>query len=160
MKYDVNRSIKADKSLPEGIADRLPDGIKNERERREFFMSQALLMAKRSCASDDVPVGCVIVRHDEIIAAACNEREKEKCALRHAEATAIERASRALRGWRLVAFLALVTAVGCASCTSPSSRARCAPGRLRARESPSSSTARAIKRAARWEVCSTSSKRR
>lgn len=124
MKYDVNRPIKADKSLPEGIADRLPDGIKNERERREFFMSQALLMAKRSCASDDVPVGCVIVRHDEIIAAACNEREKEKCALRHAEATAIERACRALQGWRLVACELYVTLEPCPMCAGAIASAR------------------------------------
>ncbi|MBQ7670699.1 MAG: nucleoside deaminase [Clostridia bacterium] len=124
MKYDVDRPIKANKELPYGIADRLPEGIDDEIKRREFFMSQALLMAKRSLESGDVPVGCVVVRHNEIIAAACNEREKEKSALCHAEATAIDRACRALGGWRLVACELYVTLEPCPMCAGAIANAR------------------------------------
>ena len=124
MKYDVNRPIKADKELPEGIADRLPDGITDEGARREFFMRQALLMAERSKESGDVPVGCVIVRHNEIIAAACNEREKTKCATAHAETLAIERACRALGGWRLVGSELFVTLEPCPMCAGAIVNAR------------------------------------
>ena len=46
MKYDENRPIKADKHLPEGVADRLPDGVTDETERREFFMREAIKLAK------------------------------------------------------------------------------------------------------------------
>ena len=125
MKYDVDRPIKANKEeIPHGIADRLPEGVTDEKERREFFMRQALLMAKRSLETGDVPVGCVVVRHNEIIAAACNEREKEKSALRHAEATAIDRACRALGGWRLVACELYVTLEPCPMCAGAIANAR------------------------------------
>ena len=124
MKYDVNRPIEAKKELPDGIADRLPDGITDGLERQEFFMSQALVMAKRSEESGDVPVGCVIVRHNEIIAAACNGREKEKCATAHAETAAIEKACRALGGWRLVACEMFVTLEPCPMCAGAIVNAR------------------------------------
>lgn len=116
MKYDVNRPIKVVKELPEGIPDRLPDGVTDEERRREFFMRCALTASKKSLASDDVPVGCVIVRHNEIIAAAFNERERDKCAVSHAEITAIGRACRALGGWRLVACEMFVTLEPCPMC--------------------------------------------
>lgn len=124
MKYDENRPIKANKSLPEGVADRLPEGVTDESERREFFMREALKLAKTSLDSGDVPVGCVIVRHNEIIAAACNEREKEKCATSHAETLAVERACRALGGWRLVACEMFVTLEPCPMCAGAIANAR------------------------------------
>ena len=124
MKYDVNRPIKAEKDLPEGIADRLPEGVKDETERREFFMREAIKASKMSLESDDVPVGCVIVRHNEIISAAFNEREKEKCATSHAETLAIERACRALGGWRLVACEMFVTLEPCPMCAGAIANAR------------------------------------
>ena len=124
MKYDENRPIKADKHLPEGVADRLPDGVTDETERREFFMREAIKLAKTSLDSGDVPVGCVIVRHNEIIAAACNEREKEKCATSHAETLAVERACRALGGWRLVACEMFVTLEPCPMCAGAIANAR------------------------------------
>ena len=114
--YDPDRPIAVKKTLPDGIADRLPDGITDETERREFFMRQALECAKLSLASGDVPVGCVIVRHNEIISASFNEREKGKCATLHAELSAIERACRALGGWRLVACELFVTLEPCPMC--------------------------------------------
>ncbi len=124
MKYDVDRPIKAEKDLPDGIADRLPDTITDETERREFFMREALKLANMSLESGDVPVGCVIVRHNEIISAACNEREKGKCATAHAETLAIERACAALRGWRLVACEMFVTLEPCPMCAGAAANAR------------------------------------
>ena len=124
MKYDEDRPIKADKHLPEGVADRLPDGVTDETERREFFMREAIKLARASLDSGDVPVGCVIVRHNEIIAAACNEREKNKCATSHAETLAIERACRALGGWRLVACEMFVTLEPCPMCAGAIANAR------------------------------------
>ena len=124
MKYDVNRPIKPNKDLPDWIADRLPEGITSEEERRAFFMGEALKAAKKSLEAGDVPVGCVIVRHNEIISAAFNEREKGKCATAHAEVTAIERACRALGGWRLVACEMFVTLEPCPMCAGAVASAR------------------------------------
>ncbi|MBR3423982.1 MAG: nucleoside deaminase [Clostridia bacterium] len=123
-KYDTDRPIEAKKDLPEGIADRLPDGITDERKRREFFMGEALKAAEKSLFSGDVPVGCVIVRHNEIIAAAWNERELDKCATSHAELTAIERACAALGGWRLVSCELFVTLEPCPMCAGAIVNAR------------------------------------
>lgn len=114
--YDTDRPIKVEKTLPEGIADRLPDGVFSEDERRKFFMGEALKASRLALESGDVPVGCVIVRHNEIIAAACNRREEDKNAVSHAEMQAISDACRALGGWRLVSCEMYVTLEPCPMC--------------------------------------------
>ena len=113
---DPNRPIKVIKSLPRGIADRLPEGITDEDERRRFFMGEALKLAESAVDEGEVPVGCVIVRHNEIISAAANRREGDKCGLSHAEVLAIRDASLALGGWRLVACEMFVTLEPCPMC--------------------------------------------
>ena len=65
------------------------------------LMGAALEEAARAAALGEVPVGAVIARRGEIVAAAHNTRETEKNALHHAELLAIDKACRALGGWRL-----------------------------------------------------------
>lgn len=113
---DPSRPIKVTKTLPEGIADRLPDSIKDENERRNFFMEQAIKLARSAAAHGDVPVGCVVVRHNEIIAASSNRREADRCGISHAEVTAIRDACHALGGWRLVCCEIFVTLEPCPMC--------------------------------------------
>lgn len=113
---DPDRPIKAEKQLPDFISDRLPDCITDEGERQRFFMGEALKMARAAAEHGDVPVGCVIVRHNEIIAAAENRREKDKSALSHAECLALDAACRALGGWRLVSCEMYVTLEPCPMC--------------------------------------------
>ena len=60
----------------------------------EEYMRLALDEAGRAAALDEVPVGAVVVRRGEIIARAHNTRETGKCALDHAEITAIRAACR------------------------------------------------------------------
>ena len=66
-----------------------------------YFMEQALALAREAAAEGEVPVGCVIVRGDEIVGRGRNRREKDKTALAHAEIEAISEACRNLGGWRL-----------------------------------------------------------
>ena len=113
---DPNRPIKVKKSLPAGVSDRLPADITDEGERRRFFMGEALKLARIAAECGEVPVGCVIVRHNEIISAAANRRETDKCGLSHAEMLAVEDAARALGGWRLVACEMFVTLEPCPMC--------------------------------------------
>ena len=58
------------------------------------FMEQALALAREAFADGEVPVGCVIVRGDEIVGRGRNRREKNKSALAHAEIEAIGEACR------------------------------------------------------------------
>ncbi len=81
-----------------------------------FFMRQALALAEEAAAADEVPVGAVIVYRGEVIAAARNRREEDKCATHHAEILAIERACALRGGWRLPDCTLYVTLEPCPMC--------------------------------------------
>lgn len=82
----------------------------------EFYMTEAIRLAKLAEAEDEVPVGALIVRDGEIIARAYNTREGSKCATHHAEILAIEEACRILGGWRLPGATLYVTMEPCVMC--------------------------------------------
>ncbi len=82
----------------------------------EFYMQEAIKLARLAEAEDEVPVGALIVRDGEIIARAYNTREKSKCATHHAEILAIEEACRVLGGWRLPRATLYVTMEPCVMC--------------------------------------------
>ena len=58
----------------------------------EYYMKKALHEAKKAYEIDEVPIGCVIVYQDKIIARAHNQREKLQSSLAHAEILAIKKA--------------------------------------------------------------------
>ena len=87
-------------------------------------MKTALALAESAAEEDEVPVGAVIVRDGEIIAAAKNAREANKCATHHAEILAIEEACRRLGGWRLPETTLYVTLEPCAMCAGAIINAR------------------------------------
>ena len=74
-----------------------------------YYMGEALHEACLAAEIDEVPVGAVIVRDGNIIARAHNLRETEKNALCHAETLSVDRACRALGGWRLPGCTLYVT---------------------------------------------------
>lgn len=80
------------------------------------LMQAALAQAAEAAALGEVPVGAVIARNGEIIAAAHNTRETEKNALHHAELLAIDAACKALGGWRLWQCELFVTLEPCPMC--------------------------------------------
>jgi tRNA(adenine34) deaminase len=82
----------------------------------ERFMALALEEARRAEGHGDVPIGAVIVREGETLAAACNERELRGDPTAHAEILAIRAASEALGGWRLPETTLYVTLEPCAMC--------------------------------------------
>ena len=84
--------------------------------RDEYFMRLALREAERALEHDDVPIGAVVVRGGEVIAAARNERELRGDPTAHAEILALREASRALAGWRLLDTVLYVTLEPCAMC--------------------------------------------
>jgi tRNA(adenine34) deaminase len=84
--------------------------------RDEYFMRLALREAERALEHDDVPIGAVIVREGEVIAAACNERELRGDPTAHAEVLALREASERLGTWRLLDTVLYVTLEPCAMC--------------------------------------------
>ncbi len=88
------------------------------------FMEQALLLAREAAREGEVPVGCVIVRGDEIVGRGRNRRESGKSALAHAELEAIAQANRNLGGWRLWECTLYVTLEPCPMCAGAIINAR------------------------------------
>jgi len=87
-------------------------------------MRKALEEAEKAFDKDEVPVGAVIVRKGEIIAAAHNCREILKDATAHAEILAIKEACEALGGWRLIDCDMYVTLEPCVMCSGAILQAR------------------------------------
>jgi len=84
--------------------------------RDEYFMRLALREAERAIEHDDVPVGAVVVRDGEVVAAGHNERELRQDPSAHAEMLALREAARALGSWRLLDAVLYVTLEPCAMC--------------------------------------------
>ena len=82
----------------------------------EYFISKALLLAKKAYKNNDVPVGCVIVRNNKIIASGYNKRHKNKNSLKHAEIIAINKACKKLKKWILDDCTLYVTLEPCIMC--------------------------------------------
>ena len=72
----------------------------------------------------EVPVGCVIVRNDEIVGWGRNRRERGKNALAHAEISAIDEACKNLGGWRLPDCTLYATLEPCPMCAGAIIQAR------------------------------------
>ena len=83
----------------------------------EYFMDQAIALAKEAAQEGEVPVGAVVVLGDKIVGTGRNRREKNKNALAHAEIEAIKEACRTLGGWRLWQCDMYVTLEPCPMCT-------------------------------------------
>ena len=88
------------------------------------FMEAALELAKEAAADGEVPVGCVIVRGEQIVGRGRNRREGAKSALAHAELEAIAEACRNLGGWRLWECTLYVTLEPCPMCAGAIINAR------------------------------------
>ena len=79
-------------------------------------MLEALKEAELAKLEDEVPIGCVIVKDDQIIARAHNLRETTNNPLGHAETLAIKKASEVLGDWQLVNCDLYVTIEPCIMC--------------------------------------------
>jgi tRNA(adenine34) deaminase len=84
--------------------------------RDEYFMRLAIREAQRAVEHDDVPIGAVIARGGELIAAAHNERELRQDPTAHAEILALREAARVLESWRVLDTVLYVTLEPCAMC--------------------------------------------
>ena len=79
-------------------------------------MKEALKEAKKAYDKLEVPVGCVIVKDNKILAKAHNLKEMKNDATKHAEILAIQRASKKINSWRLLDCEMYVTLEPCSMC--------------------------------------------
>ncbi len=84
--------------------------------REDYFMRLALREAERALEHGDVPIGAVLVRDGEVVAAAHNERELRQDPTAHAELIALREAARVAGSWRVLDTVVYVTLEPCAMC--------------------------------------------
>jgi tRNA(adenine34) deaminase len=82
----------------------------------EVWMRRALELASGCAEHGDVPIGAVVVRNDQEIGAAGNERELRGDPTAHAELLAVRHAAELAESWRLDGCTLYVTLEPCAMC--------------------------------------------
>ena len=92
------------------------DGFLISMDRDLKYMNLALKEAKKAEAIDEVPIGCVIVKDDKVIAKGFNHRENKNMVISHAEIEAINKANKKLGSWRLVDCEIYITLEPCIMC--------------------------------------------
>ena len=80
------------------------------------WMGLAIEQARAAEALDDVPIGAVVVRGGEVVAAAHNRRIIDRDPTAHAEMLAIRAAAAAIGDWRLTGCTLVVTLEPCCMC--------------------------------------------
>ncbi|MDX9789739.1 MAG: nucleoside deaminase [Candidatus Kapabacteria bacterium] len=87
-----------------------------DNQRHEYFMNIAIKEAHKSLNYDDVPIGAVIVRNDELIARGHNCVERYSNSLNHAEISAINSAVKKISYKHLYDCDLYVTLEPCSMC--------------------------------------------
>ena len=90
----------------------------------EKYMKEALKEAKKAYRLGEVPIGCVIVYEGKIIGRGYNRRNTDKTTLAHAEISAIKKASKIIKDWRLEGCTLYVTLEPCQMCSGAIIQAR------------------------------------
>lgn len=85
-------------------------------EKDVYYMQQALAQARLAYELDEVPVGALIVKDDQVIACAHNLKETSNFANAHAEMLAICKANEVLKTWNLQDCELYVTLEPCMMC--------------------------------------------
>jgi tRNA(adenine34) deaminase len=88
------------------------------------FMDLALKAAENAGKTGEVPIGCVIVRNNEVVAAAGNRTLTDRDPTAHAEILAIRQATEVTGSERLVDCDLYVTLEPCTMCAGAISLAR------------------------------------
>jgi len=87
-------------------------------------MAEAIKEARKAFKKDEVPVGAVLVRAGEVISRGHNTKESKADPTLHAEMSAIRRAAKKVKGWRLGNTTLYVTLEPCLMCMGAVLQAR------------------------------------
>ena len=102
--------------------------VSSSNEQDDYWMMQALELARAAGEAGEVPVGAVVVHDGKIIGVGANSVESAHDAVLHAEIIALQAASRVLGDWRLTACTLYVTKEPCAMCAGAA--VNCRVGRI------------------------------
>lgn len=81
------------------------------------YIDRIIELANIAYDNDDIPVGAVVVKNNEIIGEGFNTRNRFKSVIGHAEIDAIEMACKHIGDWRLDGCEMYVTLFPCMMCT-------------------------------------------
>lgn len=93
-------------------------------KKHENWIRLALEEAHIAAGKDEVPVGALVIKDNQIIARAHNLRESLQSPSAHAELLALQEASQRLGSWRLVDCVLVTTLEPCAMCAGALIQAR------------------------------------
>lgn len=88
------------------------------------FFDDAFFYAELAFIEDEVPIGAVVVKNNEIIGYGYNSKEKNGLVIDHAEIKAITMAEKNINNWRLDDCDMYVTLDPCPMCASAIKQAR------------------------------------
>ena len=88
------------------------------------MMERAIELARSAAGANEVPVGAVVYRGDQIVAEAANNREATGDPTGHAELVALRLAGERLNSWRLEGCSMAVTLEPCPMCAGALVNAR------------------------------------
>lgn len=90
--------------------------LHTEKQNHEFWMRKAIEFARIAYAKNEVPVGAVVVKDNQIIGQGYNLVNSTNIVSNHAEFIAINMASKKLKNWRLLDCEMYVTLEPCLMC--------------------------------------------
>ncbi|MDH5471486.1 MAG: tRNA adenosine(34) deaminase TadA [Gammaproteobacteria bacterium] len=90
----------------------------------EYWMQKALELACKAQAEDEVPVGAIIVKDNQLIAEGYNQPIKSNDPSAHAEMVALRNAGQVVNNYRLVDTTLYVTLEPCSMCVGAMIHAR------------------------------------
>ena len=91
---------------------------------KDKYIDLALVEAKKAYLCNEVPVGAVIVKNNEVLACCHNMKTKSNNVLNHAELLALTEAARKIGDWRLYGCDMYVTLEPCPMCASAAQQSR------------------------------------
>ncbi len=117
-------NFRKDKNRMENEMEHQAELSIEQQKKDKKYMRQALTQAKKAAALMEVPIGCVIVYEDKVIARGYNRRNTDKNTISHAEMNAIRKASKKLGDWRLEGCTMYITLEPCQMCAGAIVQAR------------------------------------
>ena len=84
---------------------------------KKMYVDRILELAKKGYDNDEIPVGAIIIKDNQIIGEGINSRKNKLSVIGHAEINAIEEACKNVGDWRLDDCIMYVTLAPCMMCT-------------------------------------------